>query len=47
MIVIYEILTKLQLHAGLLSTISQSSKNPFNKINVTLAMGHAVDFIAR
>jgi len=40
-------LTKLQLHAGQLSTISQSLKKPLNKITVTLAMGHAVDFIKR
>jgi len=40
-------LTKLQLHVGLLSTISQSSNKSLNKITVTLVMGHAVDFIAR
>jgi len=40
-------LTKLQLHVGLLSTISQSSKKSLNKITATLAMGHAADFIAR
>jgi len=41
-------LTKLQLHVvGLLSTISQTSKKPLNQIIVTLAMGHAADFIWR
>jgi len=40
-------LTKLQLHVGLPSTISLSSKEPLNKITITLAMGRAVDLIAR